>query len=117
MVYTSGLKYKRTKSVTKDLLLETLFSSRSSLATVFSHLILIQTSQSEGFPQFLPVDQIVEVIEGSTALLECRLANLAAQHTVGECSLEKECVTCVSGVLDEVLRPRSPDSGRAGVQL
>ena len=48
----------------------------------------IQESQPEQerfglFPQFLSVHQLVDVLEGSTAVLECRLANLGIQHTVG----------------------------------
>ena len=35
------------------------------------------------FPQFLSVHQLVDVLEGSTAVLECRLANLDIQHMVG----------------------------------
>ena len=33
-------------------------------------------------PQFLSVHQLVDVLEGSTAELECKLGNLGKQHTV-----------------------------------
>ena len=90
-------------------------------------------------PQFLPVHQLVEVLEGSTAVLDCRLANLATHHTVGRTNvllhfdLQKVSLKTlfkrqgdknhnlknidVSGVLDEVLRHVSADLRRSGVQL
>ena len=44
-------------------------------------------------PQFLSVHQLVEVEEGSTAELECRLINLGSEHTV---SSETVCVLYIS---------------------
>ena len=38
--------------------------------------------QYEGFPQFVSQNQEVDALEGSTAILECTLVNLASHHTV-----------------------------------
>ena len=57
-------------------------SQSSPMPTTSLPVFHSPVSQLGGFPQFLNVQQVVHVIEGSTAVLECTVANLGSQHTV-----------------------------------
>ena len=65
-------------------------------------------------PQFLSVHQLVEVEEGSTAELECRLINLGSEHTVSSEAVSVY-ISLFPGILAQVFRHVSADSGRTGV--